>query len=341
MKRNPGSRRSGFTLIELLVVISIIAILTGMLLAGVNRVRLAGYRTQTRDEMSQLASAHGQCIAELKCGYVPSRLILNETGGYNLNNPLEKDSFNWLKSCFPKTDLRGPLVGGKNIGLDWSGLGQRNQTYILEGWQCLVFCLGGIPLRDASGTLAGTKGFSSNPVDPTDWTNPNNPSQPRPSIGPFYQFPRNRLNTNYASVWPSNAYFPGYNDPFGTPYAYFSSYKTSNGYNRYFAAFGTSDCNSLIGTDSQGNTVAAPWPYQQSISASGAITYYNPNSFQIVSAGRDTLFGAGGLWPGGSQSAPANPAGLTTSPGPVNPGSNKYGGDDMSNFVDGLLGTTR
>ena len=51
-------------------------------------------------------------------------------------------------------------------------------------------------------------------------------------IAPFFEFKSNRL-----VQWPNTApYFPSYLDGYGKiPYAYFSSYKTSNGYNRYLA----------------------------------------------------------------------------------------------------------
>ncbi|MBI1913634.1 MAG: type II secretion system protein [Planctomycetes bacterium] len=315
---NRKGPRWAFTLIEMLVVIAIIAVLVSLTAGVVLRILGKGPETQRRSDISQLQADFAQFKVTFKLSeQPPSRLALRSNIlQYDMTDKLEKESKEFLVRMFGSSvGLTGKYDANGNpipYTLAWAGYQtDANGNYIfdangnpipisfpqpmrLSGDQCLVFFLGGI----TDGTPPTCQGFSSNSRNPT--------ALGGDRIGPFYKFESNRLA-------PSNGFY-SYNDPYGRPYAYFSSYKTKNGYNRYYNAYQNSDCANLN-----------VWPYY---SAKGK--YHNPESFQIISAGKDTTFGCtkSGLDPN------------DPNPTPWNPG-NTSGAfeDDMSNFYDAVLGS--
>jgi hypothetical protein len=133
------------------------------------------------------------------------------------------------------------------------------------------------------------EGFSTNPANPT--------SAGGRRAGPFFEFDKKRLVQRV-----KGNPFASYKDGYGkNVYAYFSSGRTANGYGQ--------DCPSL--------KVA---PYFKK--GSDPVRYYNANTFQIISAGKDGIFGPGGAWSPDSAAKDAGPNGR----------------DDLANFHGDLLG---
>jgi hypothetical protein len=133
------------------------------------------------------------------------------------------------------------------------------------------------------------EGFSANPTNPTE------PGGKR--VGPFFEFPQERLIQRVKGN-PFLSFRDGYDK---NVYAFFSSARKPNDYRQ--------DCPSL--------KVA---PYFKK--GSDPVRYYNASTFQIISAGKDGIFGPGGAWSPESAAKDVGPNGL----------------DDLSNFHGDFLG---
>jgi general secretion pathway protein G len=295
-------RRAGFTLIELMVVIAIIVILVALLVTGVWYAIARSKSVGTSSEISQVANSVGAFKAKYGV-YPPSRIRLcsnyalyttKPTPAANGGPQLDSDSIQFINRMWPNI--------GNFTNINWAGNGSAVDE-ILEGDQCLVFFLGGIP--NPAGTspqiFNDFSGFSVNPQDPCPFSAAN---QNVGRVGPFFTFSNDRLYLRNGTNFPS---FKDYHNlgNAAQPYLYFSAYNRKNGYAPSYAmpVLGVSPYYSTVGN------------------------YFNPDSFQIISAGGNGLFGPGGQW------TPATAEGVYKAGSP--------GADDQANFYQPLLGVSQ
>jgi prepilin-type N-terminal cleavage/methylation domain-containing protein len=378
MKIRKGTGRASFTLIEIMIVIAIIAILISIAVGTYFRVYVLADQLAARNDITQLGASLDKFKATYG-RYPPSRIKL----AYQLNattypnffaNPqtgdLDTDSVQFLTSVFGSR-----IQNTWTTGIDWTGLtytsggtatgmGPTTPPVILEGDQCLVFFLGGaqvLSLDAASHHMYAFQGFTNNPNNPMD-----SASGAYAYQGALFQFKGSSVIDPQYTADPyrittalhADGLFPCYVDSYGhQPYAFFSSYNVNNGYNRY----GTSDCPTLLacgGQLLQPYNIALPVsPYATSFTPTP--TYQNPETYQIICAGRDGFFGPGSgtpvtpmiLWTQGTalqvmDNPPAGQyvVGIQSYSWPNDPNTGKAmagGRDDMSNFSPVLLGTAK
>lgn len=254
-----SSKRHGVTVIEMLVVIAIISIMLALIMGGVMMVRGVNMATTTNIEIREMATGLENFKAKYGV-YPPSRVTLS---------PSSATCDAIISQMWPNIDHASA------IGIGAGGLGLSGPV-TLTGDQCLVFFLGGTQDSD------GCKGFSTSSRNPFQRTGERNP--------PLFKFKTQRLFTR-----PGSSFF-SYGDGFyklnvnqaeqSTYYAYFAPVK-GVGYVETHCG-DPSDPNQRDYRDYKGNT---PKPYMDAASA-----YLNRQTFQILSAGKNTLWGTARRW---------------------------------------------
>jgi prepilin-type N-terminal cleavage/methylation domain-containing protein len=282
-------RTRGFTLVELLVVIVVLAILMALLLPAIVGALRTARQAAVSSEINAMAQALAQFNSQFG-GYPPSRVILMENGNYatlinsttipvaqfNPNTPgwapsggtgditvgqLATRTIQAFRRFWPKVQLSTSGVppniansaanGTYTYYYDFNGNGVCDQNaYILQGHECLVFFLGGIPLAnpltysDPGSVTFGMTGFGSDPTNPFSNSVVGSSMYNTNRASPLYQFNPGRLfldpsNITNGGVSPG---IPGYYDtlnngpPIGVGtgsstisfFAYFSAYGNGN-----------------------------------------------------------------------------------------------------------------
>ena len=354
---NPWPRRlsgegrgpRGFTLVELLVVILILAILIALLVPAMNFAMRAAKNAAVGGEINQLA----QALASFKAkygDYPPSRIYLSEDGNLqpvvtNLDAAINAGDITYrqlgqrsiaiMRKFFPRVVFNLGITTGN--WYDFNGDGSRvvgttttAQSYILQGHECLVFFLGGIPYSDSYPVSANSKlsmtGFGKDPTNPFTNSIVGNTGYSANRQPPFFEFNASRLAVDLTN--PTLPGIPGYLDSLGNTlgngmtnfYAYFSAYG-NGGYDpndvnfseydneippqliglTFHVAFpvpGASFANSASSPAPNPYTTAVTAPFNTTTSPPTplATTYLNPQTFQIISSGIDGLYGVGGQY---------------------------------------------
>ncbi|HEY2155057.1 MAG TPA: prepilin-type N-terminal cleavage/methylation domain-containing protein [Isosphaeraceae bacterium] len=258
-----------------------------------------------------------------------------------------------MRKYFSRAAAYFPTTGTASVTITWSsGTNATNNGYvILSGDECLVFFLGGMPqaVSTTSGSGMAVTGFSRDPANPFAFAS--NATGTASRTTPLFEFAPQRL------VDVDGDGFPSYIDPLSAnnvvaeqhPYAYFSAYG-NNGYD-------PNDCN-YPQLDDAGNAIARSLYLNFAVHGGGRVTasagpnpytigdadpatpttnmnWVNPQTFQLISAGRDGIWGLGGPYDASSTSNKL-PVGFAQDPSNAST-VRRFERDNITNFSGGRL----
>lgn len=297
--RRPARTRrapAAFTLLELLIAIAIIGILASLILTVAGAANIRARNAQVGVDIADLAKGIAAFKQKFNGVEPPSRITLYEqASGWNS----DPRSMGIIRQIWPQFDFSYAAEGGQidiNGDGNFNGDGTTNPTagaIPLNGAECLVFFLVGVPATLSPLALGGTPaGFSPNPADPFGVTVSGGV---RTVVGTnrerYTEFDASRLfrfQPTGGSQRTMNTYkdtLPGQTQP----YLYLSSYN-GQGYdvtNELTPSLPGGTFADVYRTGSNGSSSSNPSPP------------WNPNSYQIISPGADTLYGTGGEYESG------------------------------------------
>jgi prepilin-type N-terminal cleavage/methylation domain-containing protein len=162
------NRRKGFTLIELLVVIAIIAVLIGLLLPAVQKVREAAARSQSQNNLKQIGiGVHN--IASIYNGLEPPAVGSFPKGGYkgtiffHLLPHVEQDNIYRLVATDAPPGWNAVRINGSQASSNALTSPQGNSTIAggtTSNGFVKIYCAPGDPSNPGTGTLLTS--YSSN-----------------------------------------------------------------------------------------------------------------------------------------------------------------------------------
>ncbi len=310
--RQPPSARRGFSLIELMIVIVIISILMALILPAIGTVRNRVRTAEVRTEISGLEAGITQFVGEFG-QEPPSKITLYEDGAsWDVQNRT------LIRQLWPQFDfdaIHKDSSGNPLTGRDLNGDDDATDVFVLTGDECLLFFLGGpdtITNKDDPTDRPVADGFSKNPQDPFA------PGGTR--TGPFQEFDPDRMVDYEPSVGGTADGAHSYAHKFPSslvPYLYLSSYG-GRGYRPLDGDFDGNGSVGSVGADPDDDS-ALNQQYLQTPTVA-----WKDNSYQIISAGIDGVFGVGGGW--------SAEDGFTN-----NTGDTSGDRDNITNFSSGTL----